>query len=119
VTPLSIINKIQFANDTIGFALGDYGIFKTNNAGEILSILEPVFNYEIKVFPNPTSDILNIEFTENVEVRQFLLFNLNGEAIKSFNPTERNLNLKGLGAGLYFLRIETEKGVITKKVQIE
>jgi len=80
-------------------------------------------NCEIQVYPNPTEGELTIENgvlnsiqerIENVEI--FDVFGRNmGVKFPSFGGV-RGGNISHLPAGMYFLRIQTEKGTITKKI---
>jgi hypothetical protein len=69
-------------------------------------------NAIISVYPNPTSDIINIESDE--KFNYIKLSNLNGQIITS---TENNqINLQDYPKGIYFLDIVYSWGTITKKV---
>ena len=67
-----------------------------------------VVERSIRVFPNPVSDVLTIDFAEavnqSIEVR---LRTIDGKTILS-QPYESNLNLSNLPAGSYFLEILIE-----------
>ena len=74
---------------------------------------------DLKVYPNPTAGELRMENgelrIENVEV-----FDVYGRKLSSNHliPTSSNhlINISHLQAGVYFVRIQTETGVITKKI---
>lgn len=57
----------------------------------------------IKVFPNPTRDLLNID--SKVNVVNLELYSLTGQKLLSF--TGNQINLNGLPAGNYILKIKT------------
>ncbi|MCX6182560.1 MAG: T9SS type A sorting domain-containing protein [Bacteroidetes bacterium] len=56
---------------------------------------------EIKVFPNPVNNTLNIEGLNNME--QIEIRNVNGQTIKTFSGN--TINLSELTPGIYFLKI--------------
>lgn len=77
-----------------------------------------------KIFPNPATDILRVEFTEAVSqpVRLYLS-NVSGNIVlekRVNNPAEgfTELNIRDLSSGVYFLTLETEKGTAVRRVVI-
>ncbi len=79
--------------------------------------VEPLLQ-QIRVFPNPTSDILKIEspvFINRVEV-----MNLEGKFLYSKDvEQQKSIQINTLNkfpAGLYFLKIHTDKGILNRKV---
>jgi len=100
ITPLTIISQVQFANDTIGYALGSQGIYKTTNGGIILSLNEIAKATHFNSYPNPTSNLLNIDCTEkNVSVS---IFNVVGQNVfqKNYHVLSP-LQVGQLPAGVY------------------
>jgi hypothetical protein len=84
-----------------------------------VSILEIKLSKNFNVFPNPTHDFLNIENKKNIEVGSIIITNTTGKKIKQFDSNVNKLNVSDLTSGIYFLRINSEKGVLTKKIIIE
>ena len=74
---------------------------------------------QITVYPNPTSDVLRVT-SEGLQVISVEVFDMMGKKQKSRKAEEQNgemvLDVSDFPAGVYFLRISTEKGVVTKKV---
>ncbi len=72
---------------------------------------------DIKLFPNPVKNHLNIQFSADLGKVKGTIFNITGQKIKTFTQIELNktLNISNLTKGLYFVRLETEKGSITHK----
>ncbi len=70
-----------------------------------------VTDYGIKLYPNPTRDIITLSMTRNNEKEQlrattFLLDNV-GRMIESkeYSGTDLNFNLTGMPAGNYYLKL--------------
>ncbi|NRD23053.1 T9SS type A sorting domain-containing protein [Winogradskyella litoriviva] len=77
---------------------------------------ENTLEESIKVFPNPTKDVLNIE---NLPINSKLsITNMLGVTIKSIDNTLRKatIDLSGLEKGIYFLTSSDGKSVFTKKI---
>ncbi|MCK5775798.1 MAG: T9SS type A sorting domain-containing protein, partial [Bacteroidales bacterium] len=72
---------------------------------------------EIKVYPNPVLDRLQIE--SKSELLSVSVCNITGHVVKQQqidrgNTTE--VNFEGLPAGIYLVRINSIDGMLTKKV---
>lgn len=73
-------------------------------------------NSNINVYPNPVSDILNIETT--LEVQSVEIYNIQGQKVLSSN--QKQINLSDLAAGIYMVRIQDiENNVAAKKIVIK
>lgn len=75
--------------------------------------------FNISFYPNPTKDLINLSINKSLSISSIELFDITGRMVKSYNDSERKLNTEGLSSGQYILKIATEKGLITKKVQLE
>ncbi|GEM_PF-5314837 len=68
-------------------------------------------NREIRVFPNPTMD--RVQIVSDDPVQQVQLFNLSGQLMEAYTTVLGNraeVDLSDLGAGLYILRISDASG---------
>jgi hypothetical protein len=76
---------------------------------------------EIDVFPNPTKDVLNIQFNGHTP-RQIRLFNQVGLQVRDLknvnNQVQETLSLRDLTPGVYFLHIETDVSSFTQKISV-
>jgi hypothetical protein len=80
----------------------------------------------LNIFPNPSKDIFNISFTsettQNLKVR---VLNLIGEELISEDLQQfvgeytKYINLNNYSKGIYFLEIETNDGVVNKKLLLQ
>jgi hypothetical protein len=69
------------------------------------------------MFPNPTSDFLNIKIQEG-EIEQILLYDLNGKKVlsKKINKQQSIVDTQNLIRGIYFIKIIFNNGILTKKL---
>ncbi|RLD90317.1 MAG: hypothetical protein DRJ09_04505 [Bacteroidetes bacterium] len=83
------------------------------------SIVSQTLN--IKVFPNPAKDFLNIKFKTNGRDASINLYNIDGRLLKKdrCNTCNKTLDLSNLPGGLYFLTITTDLYQKTFKVIIQ
>lgn len=66
------------------------------------------------IYPNPVKDIMNINLTNNNTLKNVTISNIFGQRILSSNL--KNINMSELSAGIYILKIETEKGIVSEKI---
>ncbi len=69
---------------------------------------------DVSVFPNPVVDIVSIEIPETIRVSQIILYSLSGKKLETTRET--TIDISGYSTGVYFLKIITTRGSITKKI---
>ena len=88
-------------------------IFQADHSG----IDNYTLDNSVTVYPNPTTGLIQIKNEEwrmeNVEVYDVYGKLLN---VMSVNDHTANLDLSGYAKGTYFVKVTTEKGVVTKRV---
>jgi len=75
---------------------------------------EDVFSNKFSVYPNPSSDVLNIRTNEPIDKVE--LYNTIGQLIVAKKTT--NINISSINRGVYILKIYSGKRIVTKKVMI-
>jgi hypothetical protein len=75
-------------------------------------------NTQVKVYPNPASENLNIELTGNSNNATYTIFNQLGKPVLSGNITKQPINCNNLSTGVYLLIIRTENNRISRKIMI-
>ena len=70
----------------------------------------------INIFPNPVSDRFQLNQAGDVKAERMELLNHVGQSVGTLNPQDRFHAVDHLPPGMYFLQIETEKGVVVKKL---
>jgi len=79
-------------------------------------------HYPIKIYPNPTTDFLKIDFlTKEMETLQ--IYTLSGKKIwerslKDNTNSTLDLNINGLSNGFYIVRISGQTGLFSQKIFI-
>jgi hypothetical protein len=88
----------------------------TKVSNNVTAIAEPSATpglNDVSVYPNPTTGELRIE-NGALKIQQISIFNLLGRNV--LNTQQTALDISHLPAGIYFVQIKTEKGVVTKKI---
>ncbi|WP_033956617.1 S8 family serine peptidase [Psychroserpens jangbogonensis] len=103
--------------NTPDFFLG-FGIPNFELALEIgLSLAEEEF-VRFKVFPNPVSNILNIQIPTSAEPTNLKIYNVLGKLVleKNIIQSETKLDLSLMASGVYMMSFESNKGSKTFKL---
>jgi hypothetical protein len=72
---------------------------------------------ETIIYPNPAKDVLKIDNVNNADI---YIYNTIGQMVKRFSNVVGNteINISDLNNGMYIVRIQKEKSIQTKKIQI-
>ena len=73
---------------------------------------------DIKLFPNPVNDKLNIQFSSDLGKIKGTIYSLTGQKIQTFvqNSSKKTIETADLSKGIYFLKLESTKGTSTHKI---
>jgi len=82
----------------------------------LMGINEQERNDMVRLYPNPTNGKLRITNYE-LRIDRIEVFDVYGKKLLLMSPLskEATINIAHLPAGVYFIRIKTETGVVTKK----
>lgn len=69
----------------------------------------------VAIYPNPTTDVFNIDLPAGVEVTSSSLVDVTGR-ITGVEYNNGQMNVSALAQGIYFLNLETSHGSFTQKV---
>jgi len=92
-----------------------------SGTGNRLSIIK-----EMKLYPNPTEGLLNIELSGFSDELNISLISLNGsivysESVTNYSPDKilkRQIDLSRFGIGVYFVRVTNNEEIDTKRVLV-
>lgn len=80
--------------------------------GSMAGIAEAIENGDVKVYPNPATDVVNVDWS--VEgVQTVRLMNLNGQTVEEINATgvsATTINVSELPVGIYMVAMEMQDG---------
>lgn len=73
-------------------------------------------DYPIAVYPNPTNDVLNVMFADEL-IEGMALHALDGTLLEQWSsPVQHSISLAGYAPGMYILRMRMTEGFVEKKV---
>ena len=138
ITPYTYLWNTQSVNSVITpTSNGTYWVIVTDDilcesdtaffeVTDLVTDIADIIISNLSIYPNPTSGLINIDFKVigpiNFEVR---IINIIGERLffdnlKSFEGEySMSLDLSNFSKGIYFLEIETNDGVINKKLILQ
>ncbi|GGE12999.1 T9SS type A sorting domain-containing protein [Psychroflexus salis] len=120
-TQTEIIAELNY-NFTVDASISEtVDPFRFNISFEEVSLLNLDFTKtDFSIFPNPTDDVLHINFTENLtEAVDISIFNLIGKKVVEFthdaSANQLNFSVQDLTSGVYLLKIQNKEMNLTKK----
>ncbi len=88
-----------------------------------VTAVDPQFRQSVKVFPNPTSQNINVEFTNLPnETLQIVMYNMQGMEVlaqkvnTTTNVSLENISLKTLPKGVYVMKIQMKDKFVMEKI---
>ena len=126
----------QSTQDIVPTVGGSYSVVVTDANGcvsgpviyifSITSGVEEISINNLNIYPNPSKDLFNLTFTsavkQNLKIR---IFNVLGEQLITESLQQfvgeyaKEIDLTNKAKGIYFLEIETDDGVINKKIILQ
>ncbi len=119
--PNVIINELEInkADQKIYAASYGRGLWASPIVYNSIGLEEFLEQKDVSIFPNPASTTLNVKMDKvmNASIR---IFNSLGELLvyqpQVSSDTVHSINISALPKGIYFVRINSDKGTITKKL---
>jgi len=120
----SIVTMMDFRSTDGMFVVSTFGngVFST----KIQSIHEGIseknsLSDQIKIYPNPTKDILRIDLTQKYAQITYEVMDINGKSLMHgmLNQLNNPIDLSGLKIGIYFININADGKGLVRKVMKE
>ncbi|KNB61898.1 Por secretion system C-terminal sorting domain-containing protein [Chryseobacterium piscicola] len=108
VMGFNVLNFV-YDNEGSGFTMDNIKILNA----DLLSTSENNYNDKIDVYPNPTSDFINIKIKE--VVKSIEIFDLSGKLILKDVSGKKEISISHLQNGSYILKVNTKESAYTKK----
>jgi hypothetical protein len=114
------VDDVAYANNQECDITGTDGWCKdeTANYSEdcLLGFTEQSLKNALLSYPNPVKDKLNFSLDKEVVIHKISIYDVLGKLILTEYSPLNSIDITKLDSGLLFLKIETNKGVITKKI---
>ncbi|NLO50130.1 MAG: Omp28-related outer membrane protein [Bacteroidales bacterium] len=112
--------KLTDSEGTIIKEGGEFGASETSEFNAIITAIgDKQQNSALQIYPNPARDQVNVVSRSTIE--SVTVVSITGQLLQKIvvNNTFVNINTAALEAGLYFIQIETEAGLSTRRLVIE
>lgn len=130
--------KIFLITDSIGSTSGPSGTNEINMVnrggilsfaytGSVLSLKEPTarerisVDYSVNVYPNPTSSVINVEFTRSIHKPiNYRLYDITGKLVVNYMTSNDNfsINVEKFRRGIYILKLYNGHGAEVRMEKI-
>ncbi|MFT5891223.1 MAG: hypothetical protein ACI9Y7_001324 [Dokdonia sp.] len=75
---------------------------------------------EIKIYPNPSKDLLYVQIPTNIDVLEINIRNIQGKTVlQPFKRDSNQIDVSHLASGVYFITVSTSRQAITKRIIIQ
>lgn len=115
--PSAGIYYFGFNNNSAAGTTQTYLFFDTLNITSVLSTNEVLAN-SFSMTPNPAKNFVTINSTNDNAINAIEVVDINGRTVLNAKPNaiESNIDLSTLSSGVYMVKINSEKGSVTKKL---
>ncbi len=106
-------------NDDIYSPSGSMTI--TKNFASSTKDVQAKTGFDFSVYPNPAWDVVNISLDKELKGAHAILYNSFGQRVLSqeFSGAKHQLNIAALTKGVYWLSLEKDSEILTKKVVLK
>ena len=88
------------------------------NIGANVGINENVAN-EVSIYPNPTSDILNISTNSN-DLSELTIKDITGKIVLNQNFNNKiTINTENYSKGIYLIDVKNNLGTVSEKISVQ
>ena len=109
--------QIRTICDTVGVdVVSDFSALQ-NFTTLVCREMETVMEENISFFPNPASDVLNINVGE-ITIKNLTILDLSGKilmVVNNINTGTNTIDVSSLTSGMYIIRFETEENIINDR----
>lgn len=95
----------------------NYEYYIAVNANETTLSVDDVLliDSELNAYPNPTNGLVNIKLSSDNAIKSVSAYNILGSSV-NVRASDNQIDFSDLTSGIYILKIDTTKGLISKKL---
>ncbi|MFC4815739.1 T9SS type A sorting domain-containing protein [Flavobacterium sp. GCM10023249] len=115
----SVSGAYRFAirNSSQSTGTGTHYLFVDNLVISSTLSVEDFNQSGLSLYPNPVLDVITLQNTNNLTIKKFSVVDMNGRVLQTNTLSNDNsINLSALSKGIYFIQLDTEKGILSKKI---
>ena len=81
-----------------------------------LGLSQNALDQKLILYPNPVTNELNIAVSNSGVIENVTIYNLMGQLIKSIQSDVRSIDMSDLSNGNYLIKVQTNQGIINRKI---
>lgn len=101
-------NVVDESNETNNSYSKDFSVISN-------SAINSISKNSIKIYPNPATEFIGIEISENKQIEKVTILDINGKKIINQNNFQPTINVNSFKSGTYFVVIKTTDEVLIQK----
>jgi len=78
---------------------------------------EDVLDKKIIAYPNPTNGLIHLRLEEGIEITKVSIATVLGQVVYVDTQPKTEFDISSFREGIYILEIQTEKGIVRKKIE--
>lgn len=106
--------------DVLGIDLQENDLLITNSGDSatllVTTSINELTDEQIDVHPNPFNHLIRINNKDDLKIENLTIHDVYGKVVFSSTKPEEELDLSDLITGIYFLSIQTDQGIYSKKI---
>ena len=111
------VDDVNFANSQICESSSGWCKDETAVYSEDCSLgIEEVLESQISIYPNPAKDVIMLYNEGMSEITSIKIYDLLGKILLEESNPSNQINVANLPSSLLFVQLETNKGMVTKKI---
>jgi hypothetical protein len=112
----NIVNGTSIDQMLLFSSFNQTGIYVDNvNFTTTTMSVEEFNNINLEIFPNPTTDILNIRTNNIFEINNISIYDMSGKKLEANLDSNNSVKVDHLSSGTYILVVDTNKGSQTER----
>jgi Secretion system C-terminal sorting domain len=114
----TLVTALVINNDTIYAGTNGGGVWKQAISDIIVGVKEINNNAgDIVVYPNPANNIITIENSSFIKGQTISVCDVRGQLLlqQPMQKAKTNINITTFSKGLYFIKVQNERGIAVRK----
>lgn len=107
----TLVTDIVVTED--GYYFDDFKITQLKNQS---SNIQDLWSTQWSISPNPTSDFIEINSTQNIQIERIKIYDVSGKLILTSDFTQSRIDIKSQPAGVYTVIVEGEDLTSSKRI---
>ncbi|MDH1883287.1 T9SS type A sorting domain-containing protein [Empedobacter falsenii] len=103
-------------DDILTTPWGNFGTAFALEGEDNLGVSQVLADNVVSIYPNPTSDVVNVKTLESINVKSIQIVDLTGRVV-STNMDKKSINISSLPKGTYLVKVQDTSGkTFTQKI---